>query len=257
MFTRRDVIGTFVTAATGVSPVNGAALSAPTVPDYPVSKDLQSGDLLWPKKPSVIVPYDAGAVRSKAEDRAKWEKEKDVFIGNYKKINPYMSKRDIEYLRNMAFDDFYQCYVGTCQTRSRQPQPYSASLPFYVGHVAIAEVDGGGQYWVIEALMDPGFIVRSTYEKWIAGRPNELVWQGRLANLRRQDRSRITAEAKEYVGHRYDFWNFDLNDDSGFYCSKLIWLAAFRALGLAVDGNKNPKRAFWFSPKQLLYTPTH
>lgn len=43
-------------------------------------------------------------------------------------------------------------------------------------------------------------------------------------------------------------------DDSAFYCSKLAWLAAMRSLGFAVDDDPNPKRSFWFSPKQFLYS---
>ncbi len=54
----------------------------------------------------------------------------------------------------------------------------------------------------------------------------------------------------------YDFWNFDLDDDRAFYCSKLAWMAIFRSLKFAVDGNVNPRRSFLFSPKQLLYAPT-
>ena len=46
-----------------------------------------------------------------------------------------------------------------------------------------------------------------------------------------------------------------MNDDTGFYRSKLAWMSAFRSLHVAVDDDLNPKRAFWFSPKQFLYVP--
>jgi hypothetical protein len=49
------------------------------------------------------------------------------------------------------------------------------------------------------------------------------------------------------------FWNFDLADASDFYCSKLAWLSVRDALSFAIDGDENPRRRFWFSPKQLPY----
>jgi len=64
----------------------------------------------------------------------------------------------------------------------------------------------------------------------------------------------MAKEASKYIGRPYDFWNFDLNSDIGFYCSKLVWLATYRSLKFAIDGNANSHRIFWFSPKQLLYT---
>ena len=63
------------------------------------------------------------------------------------------------------------------------------------------------------------------------------------------------------LGKPYEFFNFDLNDDSGFYCSKLAWMSVWRATSraaqrapVAVDDNPNPRRSFfdWFSPKQLV-----
>jgi uncharacterized protein YycO len=80
-----------------------------------------------------------------------------------------------------------------------------------------------------------------------------MVWLGRVKKISSSYRAKIAIEAKKYIGRPYDFWNFDLNDERGFYCSKLAWMCMFRALGLVIDGNPDPKRFFWFSPKQLLY----
>jgi len=121
-----------------------------------------------------------------------------------------------------------------------------------VGHVGVIEVDDSNVPWVIEALLATG-VVRSRYDQWIAGRPGEIVWHGRIRELPLGDRARIAFEAKRYLSRPYDFWNFDLNDDAGFYCSKLVWLSAWRSLRFPVDGNSEPRRKFWFSPKQLLY----
>jgi uncharacterized protein YycO len=114
------------------------------------------------------------------------------------------------------------------------------------------ELDSEGVPWVIEALWAPG-VVRQRYQEWISARSGEVVWHGRLKGAGQQDRSRIAAEAKNYLSKPYDFWNFNLADVSGFYCSKLVWLAVMRSLSIAVDGNPNPTRLFWLSPKQLLY----
>ena len=91
--------------------------------------------------------------------------------------------------------------------------------------------------------------------RWLANRPNEVIWLGRVKGRSNDERASIVEEAKKYINRPYDFWNFDLNDDHGFYCSKLVWLSVFRSLSFAIDGNSNPERAFWFSPKQLLYLP--
>jgi hypothetical protein len=65
----------------------------------------------------------------------------------------------------------------------------------------------------------------------------------------------VSGEASKYIGRPYDFWNLDLADTSAFYCSKLVWLAIRYGLGFDIDGDSNPKRAFWFSPKQLINEP--
>jgi cell wall-associated NlpC family hydrolase len=172
----------------------------------------QSGDFLWPKKPGVFVPYDAGSRHAAEVDEAKWNEEHDRFVANMVAKAPYFTA------------------------------------------VGIVEIDEAGVPWVIEALWERG-VVRHTYADWAADRSGEVVWLGRLTKLSAAQRAKIPLEAKKHIGKPYDFWNFDLNDDAGFYCSKLAWMAVFRSLNLAVDGKSNPKRAFWFSPKQLLYVP--
>src|SRR5262249_9633198 len=125
----------------------------------------------------------------------------------------------------------------------------------YVGHVGLVEIDGDRVPWVIEALMANG-VVRSKYDDWLRGRPGEIVWHGRVRQLDATQRAAIAIEAKKHLGKPYNFWNFDLNDDAAFYCSKLVWLSIWRSLAIPIDGGQNPKRVFWFSPKQLLYAPT-
>jgi hypothetical protein len=214
-------------------------------------KQFQSGDFLWPKKPGVFVPYDAGPPRAPDADEAKWNVERDRFIANVGTKARYFTPAQIDRMRTLTYGDFYARYTGGAKSRSAT---YSVSSPVYVGHVAIIEIDESGVPWVIEALWGKG-VIRRTYADWTLERAGEDVWLGRLARLAVADRAKIPLEAKKQVGKPYDFWNFDLNDDTGFYCSKLAWMAALRSLRIAVDDNPNPKRFFWFSPKQFLYVP--
>ena len=133
---------------------------------------------------------------------------------------------------------------------------YSGGIA-YVGHVGIIEVDSDKKAWVIEALLGKDKqVVKHTYEDWLKGRPDEVIWLGRLRQISAEQRAKVAEEANRYKNRPYDFWNFDLNDDSVFYCSKLVWLSIYRSLGFAVDGDQDSNRLFWFSPKQLMHSPT-
>ncbi len=184
-----------------------------------------------------------------AKDEAEWNAAKQKFLTTVKEKFPYFSDQDIDTIRRLSFAEFYAAYVGA--VIPDEPQVLQSGISLYVGHVGIIEVDQEHKRWVIEALADKG-IIKQRYEDWLIGRPGEWVWLGRLKTSK--PRELISQEAAKYIGSGYDFWNFDLDDDKGFYCSKLAWMAIYRSLDhLAVDGNNNPKRRFWFSPKQLLY----
>jgi hypothetical protein len=226
----------------------GATAGQPSLPD---PKLLQSGDFLWPKKPGVFVPYDAGPPRAPDADEAKWNEERNHFLASIQTKAPYFTPAQIKRMRKLTYREFYARYSGAAQTKF---STYSVGGPIYVGHVGIVEVDEAGVPWVIEALWARG-VIRHTYAEWTAERADEVAWLGRLTKLSAVQRAQISIEANKQVGKPYDFWNFNLNDDSGFYCSKLGWMAVFRSLNLAVDGNPNPRRFFWFSPKQFLYVP--
>jgi hypothetical protein len=229
-----------------------SSLRADAIPLAPSPQTLNSGDLLWPKKPGVYVPYDTNASRDAERDRETWQREKEAFLSRVDLKAPYLREEDRERLRELTFDDFYKAYAGA--RPSGQFVEYGAAAPIYVGHVAMVQTDDTNDPWIIEALWGSG-VVRSRYSAWLSARPGERIWQGRLRSLPEGDRRKVSVEALKSIGRPYDFWNFDLNDDASFYCSKLVWLATYRALGFAIDDNPNPKRSFWFSPKQLLYTP--
>jgi hypothetical protein len=238
-------IGWFMSSrGAGASPITFTKLPTPD------PKKMESGDLVWPKKPGTFVPYDAGPPRDPSADEVKWQAERDQFISEVATKAPYFTPQAVERLRNMTYREFYAEYAGA--QKPETPGVYSIGGGLYVGHVAIIEIDQNGKRWVIEALLDQG-VIRHSYADWIAGRPEEMVWLGRVKKISSSNRAKIAIEAKKYIGRPYDFWNFDLNDERGFYCSKLAWMCMFRALGLVIDGNPDPKRFFWFSPKQLLY----
>jgi hypothetical protein len=220
----------------------------------PDPKTFQSGDLVWPKKPGVYVPYDAkvGGADPHEEER-RWTAERDQFLANVTTRAPHFTPADIESFRTMSFREFYSRYAG--DQLPDTPGVYSSGSGLYVGHVGIIDIDTSGEPRVIEALLQPG-VVEHSYSDWLKGRPGEVVWHGRVRELPAESRAKISVEARRYLGRPYDFWNFDLADDKGFYCSKLVWLAIFRSQGFAIDGNADPKRHFWFSPKQLLYLKT-
>jgi len=219
----------------------------------PNKSTFQSGDMIWPKKPGSYVPYRSGENSSFEEEQKRWSIERDKFLGSLKSNPGYLTSSQVHELRGLSYREFYARYAGN--RKPNVPGTYSSGSGIYVGHVGILEIDSSGTPWVIEALWGRG-VLRHPYDDWIKARPGEIVWHGRVRDIERERRARIVPVAKNYVGLPYDFWNFDLNDDAGFYCSKLVWLCSFRALGLAIDGNPDPRRAFWFSPKQLLYAKT-
>lgn len=212
----------------------------------------QTGDFVWPKKPGAFVPYNSGSTNSPAQDRDEWLRERDEYIRKHSNSTDPLTQQRLATLRALEYREFLAVYAGAQAVGV--PGAYSGGA-VYVGHVGIIEIDANRTPWVIEALGSKG-VVRQTYADWITARSDEVVWLGRLRQLAATQREKIAAEAKKNLGKPYDFWNFDLNDDSGFYCSKLAWLSIYRSLGFAVDGNDNPKRLIWFSPKQFLYVPT-
>src|SRR4051812_34346114 len=93
-------------ASTG--PVN-ATIGQRSMPD---PNQFQSGDFLWPKKPGVFVPYDAGPPRPADADKAKWYEERDRFIANVATKAPYFTPAQIERLHKLPYEEFHERYTG-------------------------------------------------------------------------------------------------------------------------------------------------
>jgi hypothetical protein len=216
-------------------------------PVRPTADQLQDGDLLFPRPPHAWIPYLSNAATPAADQQA-YEAAKRAFLAARPKTTAYFRPEDYERIRQLSYADFRSRYDHVERERFVPILPLGAN--FSVGHVAIVGRSGHDAPYIVEAWLGAGKVIKHPFAEWDARFARQYVFQGRFKALTPAQRTAFRAEAEKQVGARYDFWNFNLNDDSGFYCSKLVWLAAFRALRLAVDGNSDPERVIWFSPKQ-------
>lgn len=220
---RRDFLA-YSAALVCVSLIPGAALAFGGKKRRgadPDSGAFQAGDFLFPKEPDDWVPL-----------KAEWEAMKLEYL------RTELDARRAQVIEEMDYEEFREYYAG------------SRLGPFYVGHVAILERDEDGHPWIIEAISDG--VLRVPYEDWREERNAEHLWHARLRDFEEKQRAEIAAEARRQVGKPYGFFNFDLEDDRSFYCSKLAWYSVKKKLGLALDGNPDPRRNIWFTPKQMI-----
>lgn len=206
----------------------------------------QPGDLLWPRKPHQYIPYRSQPVGTLKKDKGEWEQEKQRFLARVKN-DPQASDYDralAARLETLSFEKFHERYVGDGGEGELTAQGW---VP-YVGHVAMLYFKDD-RPWVVEAI--PGQVRTTSYENWIRERGHEYVWHGRVRGLTDDQRLNMIVQALQHDHKPYEFWNFDLSDEGGFYCSKLMWHAVFRASGVALDDDPEPRRFFWYSPKQM------
>jgi hypothetical protein len=229
-----------------------ADIYAQVHPKLPRPDMFETGDLLWPRKPGMLVLYNQQLDDDLDKDRKIWEREREEFIRETALGLTSLTERQIAFIKSLSYREFRAQYFAN--QKLDEPNLYSSDSS-QVGHVAIVDVDNSGRPYVIEALWGEG-VVAHLYSEWLGVRPNDVVWLGRLKNRSKVDRAAAAEEAKKYLGRPYNFWDFNLNNDADFYCSKLIWLSVYRSIGIALDNNTNPSRAFWFSPKQLLHAPS-
>ncbi len=220
--------------------------------ERPEATMLQHGDLIWPRNPKAIVLYDSGLEGTRDEMKRQWESERDAFVRQVR-ANADASLQQRQIATNMealSYEEFTLRYLAG-QQRADIEQFGAFDDLFSVGHVGIVEVDTDGTRYVIEAVWGKvGKVQRVSYTDWLKDRAGSWVWVGRLDNLNPEQLSSFVAKAKSYLGAPYNFWVFDLADESGFYCSKLVWLSLMKSLNIALDDNPKSLRGFWFSPKQ-------
>ena len=207
----------------------------------------EAGDLLWPKPKDAYIPY--GNDSSFEQEKVRWESERNAFARQlFSKASPSPEERELlRALSALSYEEFYARYVENQQTGSFQPYGTVAG----VGHVAVVRMDSSKTPHIIEAM--PGHGVRPmAYSAWLATRPGQEVYHGRLSRTRAADRAKLADKAERFISRPYGFWNFNLSDDRSFYCSKLVWLSTLRATKIPLDGDDRTQRSFWLSPKQLI-----
>jgi len=223
--------------------------AAEPLPTPPAPSALEAGDLIWPKKPGAIVPYDSRPGSAAQDTADRWNREKNVYLDQLK-AKSHLSEEErsrYELLHSMTYDAFKVQYFGA--SAPGEAATYGTG-GFYTGHVGIIRILDGTPY-VVEAMMGKG-VRQLSYKDWIHERSGEIFWVGRLKQITADRRAAIAETAAREIGQPYNFWNFDLADRREYYCSKLAWISILSVTGFAPDDNKNPKRVLWYSPKQLM-----
>lgn len=229
-----------------------ASGQAPTRIERPGATMLQHGDLIWPRNPKAIVLYDSSVEGTREEMKRQWELERDAFVRRIRAdagSSPQLRQTATD-MEALSYEEFTLQYLAGQQRADIERFGAFDDL-FSVGHVGIVEVDSDGHRYVIEAVWGKvGKVQRVLYADWLKERAEAWIWVGRLNNLNAEQISSFVTRAKAYIGVPYNFWIFDLADESGFYCSKLVWLSLKKSLDIALDDNPKTIRNFWFSPKQ-------
>jgi hypothetical protein len=216
----------------------------------------RTGDLVWPRADDQYVPYFTGEEGTDPVAEAMWVTQRDAFVARVAS-DPAASSQErelVELIEQWSYGDFlsFPGPPGEAALAARRP---------WVGHMGIVEVRGGVP-WVIDATPSrqagaaphgPTGVADQPYADWLAdnARGKAHVWHGRLRGLSAGQLSAITAAAQQQVGKPYVFLRLNLDDTAGFYCSKLIWWAAWKGAGISLDG-PGPSRRFWFSPLQAM-----
>jgi cell wall-associated NlpC family hydrolase len=257
-------------AALGASALLADAARAQVVPDGRKTPDpgtFRPGDFIWPKKGGQFVPYSGSdkantVVEEEELTEERWQRLRIEYIRKVRSPDAAQAP-DAEYrrkvadrLEEMTYTEFFHDYAAGI-TPGRY-QTYGISNFLYVGHMAIIDIESAtGRPMVIEAVLGQSIACRSCvervpYDEWLKRRGDIYVWHGRVRDIDPARGARIAVEAAAQVQKPYEFMNWDLLDDSGFYCSKLAWYATYKATGMALDGDTQGQRFFWFSPLQAI-----
>jgi uncharacterized protein YycO len=231
------------------------------VADFPDPTTFQSGDFVWPKKKGAAIPY---SVPNASKEEMEWNTQHDRFVRDAA-LQGEVQADVLAKLKEMHFSDYEHSYF-----EGQSPNPSgeaagsrsSGRATVAVGHVGILEIDPEGVAYVIEAIpasptsaVGQSGVIRVRYAEWLKDLDGYQVWHGRVRRLDRAIRRKIADEALKHLGKPYQFFNFNLDDDGGFYCSKLAWMSTWRGTNIALDNNPDPQRGTkfppWYSPRQL------
>jgi cell wall-associated NlpC family hydrolase len=232
------------------TPTKSADNTSPSSLPRPDPATFETGDIIWPRQPWIFIPYNSQPTGHFDPDKAGWEHEKQEFLERVKQ-NPRASEYDramaVE-LEAMTFEAFRARFLSGIE----EDEVTAAGWLPWIGHVALIDIREG-RPWVVESTF--GGVRAVPYEEWLKERGKSLIWHGRVRGMDAAARARLSDEARKQIKKPYQFFNFDLLDDQGFYCSKFAWYLIRRSMGMAVDDNPEPRRKFWFSPKQLIRSP--
>ena len=244
---------------------SAAAQSAASA-KVPDRRNFRTGDFIWPKKDGTFVPYSGTAQANAVVDEEElgedeWMRARVQFIRRARSSattgpDAEYHRRVADRLEDMTYTTFFHDYAAGI-TPSRF-QTFGFSSLFYVGHVAIIDVDAtDGRPYVIEAILGKSLacrkcVQRVPYDAWLKARGDIYVWHGRVRGADAAAGSAIASAARPQIGKPYEFLNWDLLNEADFYCSKLVWYSVYKALGIALDNDTNPKRFIGFSPLQAI-----
>lgn len=265
---RRAFVLASAGAMAGILQAKAAFSQLVNAAERPDPKTFESGDFVWPKPPGAFIPYEGVPperllVDAQEVTESEWTRLKFEFIRAARAADPGVDPAERQYrldiadrLETMSYSTFFNDY--SAGVSPKEFQTYGAGQIAYVGHVAILEVDPASKIpYVIEAVYGQTLeckscVQRVSYERWLSARGNVLVWHGRLKGVGAAQRAQVAALAGVEQGKPYRFFNWNLMDTSGFYCSKLVWYAVMKATGIALDDNPDPRRPIWFSPLQAM-----
>jgi hypothetical protein len=237
--------------------------------DLPNAATFRTGDLLWPKRKGALVPRTRGfQAAGPNPDRQNWEATRRQAMANpgAAGLSPEVAAK----LASMSYEEFERIYFSATASEAPPSAPAPGATtrslgamrqPISLGHVALIDIDANGVVHITEATPTrpdgtPAGVVRSRYADWLRRYADIQVWHGRFRDLDAAQARRIVEVAVSQLGKPYDFFNFDLDDDRGFYCSKLIWMCVWRGAKFAVVENPDPNRGNrfppWFAPKTLI-----
>jgi hypothetical protein len=243
-----------------------------TTKPQPDVRDLQSGDFLWCKHRGETIAYLAaqpGDISGEApgSDAAIWNEQKAQYLEALESDG----QQDTDHYRYISRLTYLEFVTGPWDGQLGGPTharwqraalgaPGLLGLHVSVGHMAIVLGEGAGAL-VVEAIPrsytagGPDGVTVTPYAAWQDYRHDMLVWHGRLAGQSEAMRSAVATEAGRQQGRPYRFFEFNLLDDSGFYCSKLAWFATWVATRcVALDDRADPDRHIWYSPKQAMHS---
>lgn len=216
----------------------------------PDPSTFRSGDLVWPKADDQFVYYLDGGPQEQL-----WLEQRDAFVARVE-ADPAPGQEELALagqVREWRYADFASFPPPGAPMEALVNRPW-------VGHIGIVDMRGR-EPWIVDATPSrklggfngPSGVADQTYEDWLGDdcHLQSHVWHGRLRGVDPAAAASLVGPALAQAGRPYRFFSFNLDDTGGFYCSKLIWYAAWKALGLSLDGGE-PARRFWVSPLQLM-----